>query len=382
MKGYRRRFRLEGLNMERLIRQAGETGIILHALRRKGRRISGTVAEEQIDALRTLAERGGWRMEAGGRVGLGRLADRARGRLGLVIGGVIVGTMIAAASQMMWRVEVTGSETYAADIRQYLTEQGIQPVCWKGRVDPGEMRDVLEWRYPEVAWIETGWRGVTLQIRVVEGTMPGETLSTDGSCDVVATRDGIISSVVTVAGTPVVQAGEIVHRGQVLIQGSERTAQGGTRPVAARGTVMARVWDAASVTMSAYEHRTVYTGRRYETQRVVLPWFSLWRQGESRYAQEDVSMRMMPLGGVFLPLTVRWEEHREAQVTLQKRDEEQLKGEAGVAAMRKLRQKIGLDDDLVDKWVEFSMIESEQVCAVAYGERVIDIARQDRDGAQ
>lgn len=382
MKGCRRRFRIEGLNMERLIRQAGENGITLHALRRKGRQISGTVAEDELTSLRALAERGGWRMEAGGRVGLGHLADQARGRLGLVIGGVIVSAMIAAASRMMWRVEVIGSETYAADIRQYLTEMGVQPVCWKGRVDPGKMRDALEWRYPEVAWIETGWRGVTLQIRVVEGTAPGETLSTDGSCDVVAARDGIISSIVTVAGTPVVQPGEIVRRGQVLIQGSERIAQGETRPVAARGTVMARVWDAASVTMSAYEQRTVYTGRRYETHSVTLPWFSLWKEGESPYAQEDVSLRVMPLGGVFLPLSVRWEEHLEAQVTRQKRDEGQIKGEAGVAAMRKLRQKIGLDDDLVDKWVEFSMIESEQVCAVAYAERVIDIARQDRADAQ
>lgn len=382
MKGCRRRFRIEGLNMERLIRQAGENGITLHALRRKGRQISGMVAEEELTSLRALAERGGWRMEAGGRVGLGHLADQARGRLGLVIGGVIVSAMIAAASQLMWRVEVTGSETYAADIRQYLTEMGVQPVCWKGRVDPGKMRDALEWRYPEVAWIETGWRGVTLQIRVVEGTAPGETLSTDGSCDVVAARDGIISSIVTVAGTPVVQPGEIVRRGQVLIQGSERIAQGEMCPVAARGTVMARVWDAASVTMSAYEQRTVYTGRRYETHSVALPWFSLWKAEESPYAQEDVSLRVMPMGGVFLPLSVRWEEHLEARVTRQKRDEGQLKGEAGVAAMRKLRQKIGLDDDLVDKWVEFSMIESEQVCAVAYAERVIDIARQDREDAQ
>lgn len=382
MKGCRRRFRAEGLNIERLIRQAGEQGIILHALRRKGRTISGTVAEEQLAALEALSRRGGWRMIPGGRVGLGRLADQARTRLGLVIGGVVVGMMIAAASQMMWRVEVIGSGTYAADIRQYLTETNIQPVCWKHRVDTGKLRDALEWRYPQVAWIETGWRGVTLQIRVVEGTSPGKTLSIEGGCDVVAARDGIVSSIVTVAGTPVVQPGEIVRKGQVLIRGSERIAQGETRQVAARGTVMARVWDAASVVMSVWEHRTVYTGRRYETQMVALPWFSLWRQGEGRYAQEDVSLRVMPLGGIFLPLSIRWEEHLEAQVTRQKRDEGQLKGEAGVAAMRKLRQKIGLDDDLVDKWVEFSMIESEQVCAVAYGERVIDIARQDRDDAR
>ena len=70
----------------------------------------------------------------------------------------------------------------------------------------------------------------------------------------------------------------------------------------------------------------------------------------------------------------------EAHVTLQVRDTEQLKAEAAVAALRRLRQKTGVADDFVDKWVDYSMIEGEILDAVAYGERIVDIARPLRHG--
>lgn len=378
MKGYRRRFRAEGLNLERLILRAGADGIRLQRMRRKGSKLSGIVAEGDLTRLRILAEQGGWRLQSGERVGMGRIEDWLCRRVWLVIGCLLTGIAVVAAAQMMWRVDVVDGGIYEADIRQYLSEKGIHPLQWKRQIDLAALRDELEWRYPQIAWVEVGWRGVTLQIRIAEGTPSGKTISISGACDVVALRDGIVTSVVTVAGTPQVTVGEIVRKGQVLIQGVERVGQEQSQSVAARGCVQARVWDAAAVTMSVWETETVYTGRRYETVAVTLPWFPLWKGDDAVYDQEDVAVRLTPLGGIFLPAVIRQETHMEAKVNSKKRSAEQVKGEAGVAALRKLRQKIGNDDDLVDKWVEFAMIESEQVYAVAYGERIIDIARQDR----
>ncbi|MGN0970796.1 MAG: sporulation protein YqfD [Aristaeellaceae bacterium] len=380
MKGVRRRFTVEGLNLERLLRQAGEAGIPLTALKRRGRKIRGAAEESDLPRLQQLADKGGWRLTVGGRIGAGRVMDMLRRRVTLAVLCALVAAGITAASQLMWRVELVDAGVYEADMRQYLDEQGVRPVCWKAGVDPSALRDALEWRYPQAAWVEVGWRGTTLQIHVVSGTPVGDTVTVDGSGDVVASRDGIVDRIMTVAGTPQVQAGDLVRAGQVLIAGEERTSGGETRPVAARGIVMARVWDAASVRMSAMERATVYTGRTQQVQTVSLPWFDLWACEISGYEQEDVSVRTMPLGGLFLPFTIRWETRMEAHVSLQARDPEQLKAEAAVAALRRLRQKTGVADDFVDKWVDYSMIEGEILDAVAYGERMVDIARPLRHG--
>lgn len=376
MKTWQRRFTAEGLNLERLIRQAGEKGIALSGIRRLGsRKLRGQVDEADAAALQMLAEKGGWGFTLGMRLGLGRLADGLRRRIPLAVMCVLVLAAVICASRMMWQVSIQGAGVYEADLRAYLDEVGIRPVRWKSGVDPAALRDALEWRYPDVAWVEVGWRGMTLQVNVITGTAVGDTIDLSGQGDVVAARDGVISSVVTVAGTPMVKRGDVVRRGQVLISGEERTLGEAVRPVSARGVVMARVWDGASVRMSVSEQATVYTGRTQQAQTVRLPWFNLSPMEDSGFEQQDVSVREMPLGGLFWPTVIRTETRMEAAIRRQGRDLEAVKAEAGVAAMRLLRQKIGLDDDLVDKWVDYSMIDDEELVAVAIGERVIDIAQ-------
>ena len=375
MKPWPYTFTAEGLNIERLIRQAGEQGIALSGLRRGGpRKVSGMVAEDDLPKLSELALTGGWRFEAGRRRGAGKWLDTLRRRWLLAAGCLLALAALAVASQLVWRIELIDPGVYEADLRDYLEVLEVRPLRWKKSLDLGKIRDSLEWRYPEVAWIECGFRGMTLTVTVVEGVASGEALTHLGSGDVVAARDGVIQSIVTLAGTAQVKAGDTVRKGQVLIRGEERTSEGLLRPVSARGKALARVWDGASVRMSVMERETVYSGRRQEVAVVTCPWFPLWRTEESGFEQEDVAVRAMPLGGLFLPFMLRFETRMEAEVSLTARNLAEVREEAAAAATRALREKVGGDDVFLTKWVDYSMIDDENLLAIAIGERVIDIA--------
>ena len=221
-------------------------------------------------------------------VGANRLWERLRRRwplaalLALALAGVCV------ALQWVWTVEVLDAGSYAGDVRAYLTEAGVRPFVWKSSVDTAALRGALEWRYPKVAWVEVGWRGTALCVRLVEGTLKGNTVDWHGSRDVVASRDGVIVSVVPVAGTARCKPGDVVRKGQVLIAGEERDGAETVRPVSARGTVMARVWDGATVRVSLREKQTEYTGKKLLRQTVRSPWFDLWGMEEDTFAQADI----------------------------------------------------------------------------------------------
>ena len=376
MKPWPYTFTAEGLNIERLIRQAGEQGIALSGLKRSGpRRLSGMVAEDDLPRLHELAQSGGWRFEAGRRRGAGRWLDTLHRRWLLAAGCLIAAAALAVASQLVWRIELIDPGVYEADLRNYLEVLDVRPLRWKRSLDLGAIRDSLEWRYPEVAWIECGFRGMTLTVTVVEGVSSGEALTHIGSGDVVALRDGVVKSIITLAGTPLVAAGETVRKGQVLILGEERTSDGLVRPVSARGKVLARVWDGASVRMSTREQETVYTGLEQQVIVAACPWFPLWKAEESGFERQDVAVRTMPLGGLFLPFTLRFETRMEAETSPRTREMEEVKAEAALAATRRLKEKVGPDDDFLTNWVDYSMIDDEILLAVAIGERVIDIAQ-------
>lgn len=366
----------QGLNIEKLIRRAGEASIELRALDRSVRSFCAQTREDDLPALRALCEKGGWKLETGARHGTGR-AIEALNRRRILLAACVAGVAaLIVGAMLMWRVEVQGAGSYYADLMRFLTEQGYTKITWKSAVDTGGIRDALEWRYPEVAWVEVGWRGTALHITMHKGQPVGETLSYEGCCDVVATRAGIIESVITVAGTPMVKAGDIVRKGDVLIRGEERGKDETLHPVAARGQVLCRVWDGASICVSMMEKETVYTGRLRKKTVVQTPWFPLWPDEQSEFVEQDVSVRRMVLGGLFFPLYIEEATCREAQVSVKKRDLDEAKAEAALGAMRKLREKVGTEDKFIDKWVEYSMIEDEKLQAVAIGERCIDIGER------
>ena len=365
---------VEGLNIGRFLRQAGERGIRLTALQRiNPRKVTAMIREDQLPILQQLAAGGGWMLRAGARKGAGKGVDWLQRRWLLGAAVICAGIALIAACRVMWRIEITGAGTYEADMRAALTELGVEAPMLRSRIDVDAIRDELEWRYPRIAWIEAGWRGTTLIVRAEEGVLPRMDGVQDGPVDVVASRDAVIHSIVTRAGTPVVKAGDIVKKGDILIKGEERTSEGAVKLVAARGTVTARVWEGAVVNMPAVEMTTEYTGRVQVCSTIWTPFFDLWQLSGCDYAHYDTAVSQMPLGGIFLPMIWRTETCMEAKISANVREPDVLQDEAKAAAVYKLQEKLAQGESFIDIWGNCSMIEDEKVQAYAIGEKLVEI---------
>lgn len=379
MKGIVRSFTVEGLNLERFISLAGSTGMRFVKMKRQGKRLWALTDEDELARIEEIANNGGWRFQAGRRQGGGRALDAMKYHWPLLAGVALLLAVVVTATQLVWSIKIMDAGIYQADLEGFLIENDIRQFRWRNSIDLDELRDAIEWRYPDIAWADCGWRGTTLQISLVKGTPQGETFTQIGSGDVVASRGGIVERIVTVAGTPVVAPGDVIQPGQVLIQGQEQGADETITTVMARGAVMARVWEQAAVQMPLTETATNYTGNTQEAWTVCCPWFDLWTMGESEYEHQDVRRTQLPLGGLFLPFTLVMEERMEAEVAQMQRDVSEVQAEAGAAALRLLRENMEIDDELVDKWVDYCMIEGEVLEAIAYGERIVDVAQPRRN---
>ena len=380
MKKWDMTFYAEGMNLEKLIRAAGEHGIRITSVKRVNhKRIQAQTCEDNLAQLAVIADKGGWIITPGRRLGLGKLLENAVGRRMLCMAVAAIILCCILCTQVVWYVELEGAGTYRADLMMTLEEMGISAPMLRAKIDPASIRQALEWRYPRVAWFECGWRGMGFVVRAVEGVIPMDEDAAAGTCDIIAARAGIVERTVTKAGTPLVKAGDLVMPGQVLIKGEERTAEGEVRAVAARGNVYARVWDCATVSASLYETETQYSGRTQTVYQAVCPWFPLWHTEPSGYTCQDVHVRTLPLGGFFLPLTLRQETRMEASITQQARSIDELKTELEAGARQKLLEKAGGKESLVDNWVNWSIIDDEILLAEAICERVVDIAQQERD---
>ena len=84
----------------------------------------------------------------------------------------------------------------------------------------------------------------------------------------------------------------------------------------------------------------------------------------------------MPFGGVFIPMKLRIERRMEANCTAQIRNADELETDAYQAALRKLYEKVGNQESLIDIWGNCSMIDAENIVSVAIGEMLVEIGTQ------
>ena len=247
---------------------------------------------------------------------------------------------------------------------------------------PGARRDALDatalersltLRYPEVAWFHAYVSNMTLVVDVTRGVpMPELPSAQPGDMD--ALRDGIVDSVRVYAGTAAVQAGDAVRAGQVLIRGEERGADGTFVPVAARGAVIARCWLTHTVEMSMLEIHSEETGREAAVQQIETPWFSLPAAPETPdFLASNAYITQTPVVGCFFPVWRKTTVLREVSLEYTRRPEAEVRTEAGDAALGRLKTLL-YGYEIIDKWVDYCMIEDDTLAATATAEWLMDIA--------
>ena len=366
------RFRITGLNAEKLINEARKRGVRFRGVRRdKSRTLTVVISLRDSRTLSDLCREMGYEAGPMEPLGLLRGIEAIKRRPGLWT-GVIIGMVLAVWSLgYVWQVRVENAGPYAGEIRLYLEENGIRPGIRRSAVDLQAIRDGLEWRLPKVKWIRAEWAGVALRLRVEEGTPPPEKENPRAS-DIVAAEDGVIRRVTAYAGTPNVRPGDLVRKGQVLIRGEERGKNGETVPVKARGEAAARSWITVSIKVPAVEYLSMPAGKRQERQIIETPVGNYSAQAEEDYLICETERKTVALGGVWMPITLAREERTEIWLEKKEKEMDAVRAEAAAAAFSAL-EKAAYPYEIVDKWIICAMIEGDHMIMTAAAEVEKDI---------
>lgn len=369
------RLRVSGLSAEKLLNEARKRRIPLQSISRQAdRSLFVCCAPGSYRALVALAEEKGFSVTQAQPTGLLRLLYGLRRRWGLLAGACFCLCLLIFAMGFVWHIEIENAGMYEGEVRLFLNETGVHPGLRRSEIDLTDLRQKLEWRLPRVKWVRTEWAGVTLRIRLEEGVPPPGVSSAGLPGDVVAAEDGVLLRLTCYAGTPLCKEGDLVRAGQILIRGEEKGMDGQTVAVKAQGAAIARVWVSTRMQTPMTEYETVPTGRMYNRRVIALPFLHWSFQDTPDYLQWDLDVQETLLVGAWLPVRIIREKYMEAALELQMRDTDAVCLEAGRGAMQML-EKTYPDEDFVDKWVDYSMIEGDIIVATATAEIRRDIAR-------
>ena len=169
-----------------------------------------------------------------------------------------------------------------------------------------------------------------------------------------------------------------MKKGQLLILGEEKRSREATRPIAALGEVVIRTWFEGSAEGYLTEERYEPTGRASASSTLVTPWFSVpITEGES-FAHQATETDDLPIGGLFLPLTLTRVTRRETKSVMEDGDRALLTGRLTALALADARARLTEDGprryEITRCWVSFEEADSDILRASAVCEILTNAA--------
>lgn len=229
---------------------------------------------EDFKLLRPVAKKSRCRVHIIKKKGLPFILNRYKNRKAFVIGSGVCVITFFLISSFIWDVSVVGNSKVTTEvIMEKLYENGVKLGALKYSINTDEIVDNMMLEINDLARISVSLRGTKVNVIVNERVKPPDLIDKNEPCDLVALKDGVISSIVAKEGLETVKIGDTVTKGQLLITGTVQNMKNLEAPplmVHSIGSVKARTWYEASTKVEDIIVESKRTGMKKDLYSIAL----------------------------------------------------------------------------------------------------------------
>lgn len=142
-------------------------------------------------------------------------------RTGFFIGLCLCFILIYSLSLFIWDIELIGGVKMTTPfLISYLQDEGVGYGTLITKIDTEGLEKALRAEYPYIKWTDVSISGTKLVIAVKENDQVEDNITKEETpCDLYATVNGTVNSIVTRSGIPQVTLGQSVQSGEKLVSG-------------------------------------------------------------------------------------------------------------------------------------------------------------------
>lgn len=258
-------FEIKGLNQERFFNALSKKLEIFEIKRYEKNRSSFKVKYFDGKAAKKEILDAGYEILSEKRGGFFWQINRFCTAYGLLAGIIVTSILLAAQSPFIAKVEVWGS-TNSTEICEFVKKN--LPTKNKNRLDTDVIEHLINSQFENVSFVSAAIVGQSLVINVKNALVPPEM---EGKfAPIVSEYDGVVTAVNLVQGTLKVQVGDIIQRGQILVEGRVINSEGESFDIQPIAEIYMDVWLEGEATHFDEQIVTSRTGRKIETSVVTL----------------------------------------------------------------------------------------------------------------
>lgn len=255
---------VEGFFVERFINNCINNKIFLWRIKRKNSTLlTANVNIKDFKKIRSIAKKTKCKVNINSKKGLPILLHRYRKRKLLLIILVPIVLAVLISSRFIWNIEVIGTENISPEeIISELGEEGVLIGKKKSSIDSKKVINSIRLKRDDISWMSLDMKGTNIIVTIVEAEKKPDIIDKNEYCNIVANEKGVITKITADTGTALVQVGDIVEKGDILIGGYMEGKYTDTRYVHAKGTIEAKVWYTKNIKSSFTREISEETGNQ------------------------------------------------------------------------------------------------------------------------
>ena len=315
---------VEGYFIEKFINNCLKSSVVLWNIKRKKSTImTCNIGIKDFKKVRKILKKTKCKAKIEKKRGLPFIFNKYKKRKIFALIILIIAIAIIILSNFVWNIQIEGTEKIDnKELIDTLKQEGLSIGKFKPSLDTKDIINKIRLDRDDIAWIGIEIEGTNAIVKVVEAEEKPEIIDEDEYCNIVATKDGVVSKIMAQNGTPLVKEGDLIKEGTILIGGWLEGKYTGTRYVHANGQVEAKVWYTQKERVYLKEQKKEETGESENKYSVNINNFIInFNKRLSKFENYDTieeTKKLKLFSNFYLPIEIvktTYKEYKNTEIT-------------------------------------------------------------------
>lgn len=237
------RIEVEGYYIERFINICQNKKILIWNLKRqKGVKLYLNIGIKDFKELKVIARKTNCKIKIKKKKGIPFILHKYKKRKIFAIFLILIAFAIYTSSKYVWNIEVQVEDNLKIEqIEDDLSDLGLRKGMLKSKIETDKLINELRLKRNDISWIGIDLKGTNVIVKVVKADEKPYLLDNSDYCNIVASKSGVITKIIAQNGTAVVNVGDEVNEGDILIAGYMEGKYTDKRYVHSLGEVRAKI---------------------------------------------------------------------------------------------------------------------------------------------
>ncbi len=272
---------------------------------------------------------------------------------GMVICALVSLIILMSTSQFVTDIYITAPEGIdKAALKKELYIQGVKPGVYKKNIDRKVVRDNIMIKFNDIAYVSINVKGTNIFVNITKKDESKNSDENSNYCNIVATKDGIIEKVIPRSGEAIVQEGDIVKKGDILINGANTSAI---------PEVWATTFYESEQSLNYIDIKNQKTGKKKNVYTISFydKKYKILRNIKYKDYEIENSIKQIKIGDYTFPIKITISTFYEVTKTENKVDVQKIKEELYSLVKKELEYKIPVSAKYVNVKDKYSVSKDE-----------------------